>query len=88
MEVLYSTKLVAVVGSGEHPSSPARRVSLINCGHGKEIYSLTFPTPVLAVRMSKNRYVIGSGTYALAPNLHSRLKIACFKKILLKLTAA
>jgi autophagy-related protein 18 len=58
VEVLYSTKLVAVVGSGEHPSSPARRVSLINCGHGKEIYSLTFPTPVLAVRMSKNRLIV------------------------------
>ncbi|RKP40075.1 WD40-repeat-containing domain protein [Dimargaris cristalligena] len=58
VEMLYCTSLIAVVGSGDHPSSSPRRLQLINTKRQSTICELTFPTTILAVKMNRNRLIV------------------------------
>ncbi|KAJ1982824.1 autophagy protein [Dimargaris verticillata] len=58
VEMLYCTSLIAVVGSGSHPSSSPRRLRLINTKRQSVICELTFPTTILAVKMNRNRLIV------------------------------
>jgi hypothetical protein len=50
--------LVATVGTGEHPTSSARKVRFLNMRHNKEICTIPFMTPVLSVKLNLKRIAI------------------------------
>jgi len=57
-EMLFSSSLVAVVGSGSDPSLSPRRLHIMNTKTKGTICELSFVTPILAVKMNKKRLVV------------------------------
>lgn len=60
MEMLFCTSLVAVIGSGDHPTKSSRRLQIINTKTTDIICELNFLTPILSVKLNKKRYVVWS----------------------------
>ncbi|CEM02459.1 unnamed protein product [Vitrella brassicaformis CCMP3155] len=58
VEMLYCTSLVAVVGSGDTPSSSCRQLTLYNTKERKAIMRMNFSTMITAVRMNQKRLVV------------------------------
>jgi len=58
VNVVDDSTLVAVAGSGDHPSNSRRIVRLIGTGIEKVICRLAFETPVLAIKINSKRMVI------------------------------
>lgn len=56
-QMLFSTSLVAAVGSGSGPSSSPRRLRILNTKKKSNICELTFPTAVLSVKLNRKRLV-------------------------------
>jgi autophagy-related protein 18 len=56
--MLFSTSLVAVVGSGSKPTSSPRRLRILNTKKRSNICELTFPTAVLSVKLNRKRLVV------------------------------
>lgn len=58
--MLFKTNIVALVGKGEDSNLTERQVAIvpINKPEVSQFGSLTFPTPVLAVKLNKKRMVI------------------------------
>jgi len=57
-EMLFCSSLVAVVGSGDHPSLSPRKLHIVNTKNNSTICELNFVTPILGVRMNKKRLVV------------------------------
>lgn len=59
VQMLWSSSLVALVGTGEHAGDSPRRVRLWNTSTNEPAgVELSFPTPVLAVRMNLTRLIV------------------------------
>jgi autophagy-related protein 18 len=56
--MLFSTSLVAVVGSGSQPTSSQRRLRILNTKKKTNICELTFPSAILAVKLNRKRLVV------------------------------
>jgi len=58
-EMLFSSSLVAIVGSGDHdPSLSPRRLHIMNTKTKATICELSFLTAILAIKMNKKRLVV------------------------------
>ncbi|KAH3661822.1 hypothetical protein OGAPHI_006000 [Ogataea philodendri] len=57
-EMLFSTSLIAVVGLGERPSTTMRKLKIINTKRKAVICELSFPTPILFVKMNRKRLIV------------------------------
>lgn len=55
--MLFSTSLVAVVGSGTTPATSCRRLKIVNTKKKANICELTFPSAVLAIKLNRKRLV-------------------------------
>lgn len=58
IEMLFSTSLIAVVGTGDKPSNSPRRLKIINTKRKSIICELTFPTSVLNVKLNRKRLIV------------------------------
>jgi len=58
VEQLFSSSLIALVGSGEEHSPPPRMLRIFNTKTGQIICELNFITPILAVRLNKRRLIV------------------------------
>lgn len=57
-EMLFSSSLVSVVGSGDDPSLSPRKLLIVNTKTQKTLCELNFVTPILSVKMNKKRLVV------------------------------
>jgi hypothetical protein len=58
VEMLYTSSLVALVGSGNSPNCSPRKLVLMNIQDNKIICELNFLTAILAVKMNRRRSVL------------------------------
>lgn len=58
VEMLFSTSLVALVGSGDFPHLSPRKLKLVNTKKCTIICEVTFPTSILSVKMNRSRLVV------------------------------
>eukprot|EP00163_Fabomonas_tropica_P023246 TRINITY_DN40547_c0_g1_i1.p1 TRINITY_DN40547_c0_g1~~TRINITY_DN40547_c0_g1_i1.p1 ORF type:complete len:358 (-),score=50.46 TRINITY_DN40547_c0_g1_i1:150-1223(-) len=58
IEMLFSSSLVALTGSGDNPSFSPRRLKVVNTKTGMSICELNFMTAVLGVRMNRRRLAV------------------------------
>ncbi|AOA63853.1 Phosphoinositide binding protein [Komagataella phaffii GS115] len=58
MEMLFSTSLVAVVGTGDKPSTSTRKLKIVNTKRNTIICELSFSTAILAVKLNRKRLVV------------------------------
>ncbi|KAK3265343.1 hypothetical protein CYMTET_25963 [Cymbomonas tetramitiformis] len=58
IEMLFSSSLLAMVGAGEQPALSPRRLRLVNTINHTCIANLSFPSSVLAARLSRKRLVV------------------------------
>jgi len=58
VEMLFCTSLVAVVGSGDQPTSSPRKLKILNTSNHSTICELNFVSSILAVKMNKKRMVV------------------------------
>ncbi|KAI8367669.1 WD40-repeat-containing domain protein [Radiomyces spectabilis] len=58
VEMLFCTSLVALVGTAEQKSFSQRHLKIINTKRQSTICELTFPTPILAVKMNRRRLIV------------------------------
>lgn len=58
VEMLFSTSLLALVGSGDQPAFSPRRLQIINTKKHSMICEVTFPTSILSVKMNKSRLAV------------------------------
>lgn len=56
--MLFSTSLVAVVGSGVQPTSSQRRLRILNTKKKTNICELTFPSNILSVKLNRKRLIV------------------------------
>ncbi|KAJ3695415.1 hypothetical protein LUZ60_000792 [Juncus effusus] len=57
-EMLFSSSLIAIVGSGENPSLSPRRLCLFNTATGSSLKELNFLTSIVAVRFNRKRLIV------------------------------
>ena len=53
--MLYCTSLLAFCGAGEQATSSPRKLTLYNTHSNCEIASLSFPTSILAITLSRKQ---------------------------------
>lgn len=58
VEMLFSTSLVALVGSGDSPHLSPRRLHLVNTKKSTTICEVTFPTTIVSVKLNRSRLVV------------------------------
>lgn len=58
VEMLFSTSLVALVGSGDSPHLSPRRLHLVNTKKSTTICEVTFPTTIVSVKLNRLRLVV------------------------------
>jgi len=58
VELLYKSNIVALVGGGFCPQFPVNKVMMWNDSESKCVGELTFPNPVMAVRMRKDMVAV------------------------------
>lgn len=58
VEMLFSTSLVALVGSGDSPHLSPRRLRLVNTKKSATICEVTFPTAIVSVKLNRLRLVV------------------------------
>lgn len=58
VEMRFDTNLLAIVGTGEQPAMSPRRLCFFNTKTGASKRDLNFKTSILAVRLSRKRFVV------------------------------
>jgi len=58
VDVLDDTFVVAIVGTGNHPTSSRRHVQVLNMKQVVEVAKLAFESPVITIKMNRKRFVV------------------------------
>lgn len=56
--MLFTTNIIAIVGSGDQPSLSPCRLQIINTRKNSVVRKLTFPTSILSIKMNTKRLVV------------------------------
>lgn len=58
IQMLFSTSLVGIVGTGEHPSSSPRKLQLYNTSKNCIVFEQSFVSKILSICLNRKRLIV------------------------------